>query len=339
MGSQQYTTAATIQTPAHRQRTGIGITRMKHFFTSLLLLLGACSVHCRRSRAISGQERGGVGIQLPSIPLWPWSSQDRKVRPATTSISQRRQETPDQRYNKLLFTKKQTAKGVFTKKPTGLEKKPFGPKYPTKFSKYQNYKKSPKLAVKKVRLAPIPDLRPTSIDRIDILRPQKLPQPPKLVGKKPQGFKVPPLTQRRQPGKPGIKNVKTNTRALPSKPQQNKVVNFNQKPIEVDGLKIFMFRGDEGIGGGFKPLLPPPISDSLYQPDSRVVEPLYKPFHTAPLVRTNQISWSQAEISPSTPRSFLNEVPPPFPTRHTTPSPHQSDQPVVIIAQSNVAQN
>ena len=74
------------------------------------------------------------------------------------------------RYNKLLFTKKQT-KGVFTKKPTGLEKKPFGPKYPGKFSKYpKNYKKSPKLAVKKVRLAPIPDLRPTSIDRIDILR-------------------------------------------------------------------------------------------------------------------------------------------------------------------------
>ena len=74
------------------------------------------------------------------------------------------------RYNKILFAKKQTPKGVFTKKPTGLEKKPFGPKYPTKFSKYQNYKKSPKLSVKKVRLAPIPDLRPTSIDRIDILR-------------------------------------------------------------------------------------------------------------------------------------------------------------------------
>ena len=74
------------------------------------------------------------------------------------------------RYNKLLFTKKQTAKGVFTKKPTGLEKKPFGPKYPAKFSKYQNYKKLPKQPLKKVRLAPIPDLRPTSIDRIDILR-------------------------------------------------------------------------------------------------------------------------------------------------------------------------
>jgi len=306
---------------------------MKHFFTPLLLLLGVCTVHCRRSRAISGQERGGVGIQLPSIPLWPWSSQDRKPRPATLNISQRRQETPDPRYNKLLFTKKQTTKGVFTKKPTGLEKKPFGPKYPAKFSKYQNYKKSPKLAVKKVRLAPIPDLRPTSIDRIDILRPQKLPQPPKLVGKKPQGFKAPPHTQRRPPGKPGL------TRALPAKPEQTKVVNFNQKPIEVDGLKIFMFRGDEGIGGGFKPLLPPPISESFYNPDTTAVDSLYKPFRLPPVVRTNQIAWSQAEISPSTPRSFLKEVPPPFPTRHTTPSPNHSDQPVVIIAQSNVAQN
>merc|ERR1711990_332484 len=211
MGSQTLVvTQSTIHHHHHHQNynhnytdrgPGIDITAMKHFSGPLLLLLCVFSVQCRRSRAISGQERGGVGIQLPSIPLWPWTSQDRKpTRPATNiNISQRRQETPDPRYNKLLFTKKQTAKGVFTKKPTGLEKKPFGPKYPTKFSKYQNYKKSPKLPVKKVRLAPIPDLRPTSIDRIDILRPQKLPQPPK----KPQGFKLPPHTQRRQPGKPG----------------------------------------------------------------------------------------------------------------------------------------
>merc|ERR1712156_346847 len=178
--SEQYNT----HTPSHTQSdTGErGDITMKHFLTPLVLLLALHSFHCRRSRAISGKERGGVGISLPSISLWPWS------RP---TIGQRRQEQPDPRYNKLPFNKKPVAiKGVFTKKPTGLEKKPFGPKYPTKFSKYQNYKKSPKLAVKKVRLAPIPDLRPTSIDRIDILRPQKLPQPPKLVGKKPQGFKV-----------------------------------------------------------------------------------------------------------------------------------------------------
>ena len=165
---------------------------------------------------------------------------------------------------------------------------------------------------------------------------------------------MPPHTQRRQsskpgkPGKPVIKSVKTTSRGVPSKADNiNKVVNFNQKPIEVDGLKIFMFRGDEGIGG-FKPLLPPPISESLYANiNTSPVESLYKPFHLAAqspqspqsFVRNTPIRWSQAEISPSTPRSFHADVPPPFPTRHTTPSPHQSDQPVVIIAQSNVAQN
>ena len=150
-----------------------------------------------------------------------------------------------------------------------------------------------------------------------------------------------PQTQRRQP-QPVSKGVKTSPRVLPTKPEAQKLIDFNQKPIEVDGLKIFMFRGDEGIGG-FKPLLPPPISESLYNPDTSPGESLYKPFYLAAqspsLVRNNQIGWSQAEISPSTPRSFQNDVPPPFPTRHTTPSPHQSDQPVVIIAQSNVAQN
>ena len=51
----------------------------------------------------SGQERGGVGIQLPSIPLWPWSSsQERKARPVSSlNIGQRRQETGDPRYHSV----------------------------------------------------------------------------------------------------------------------------------------------------------------------------------------------------------------------------------------------
>ena len=63
------------------------------------------------------------------------------------------------------------ASASFYKKPTGLEKKPFGPKYSAKINpKYQNYNTFKQKTQQKVRLAPIPDLRPTSIDRIDILR-------------------------------------------------------------------------------------------------------------------------------------------------------------------------
>ena len=62
----------------------------------------------------------------------------------------------------------------YYKKPTGLEKKPFGPKYTPKINpKYQKYNTFKQKTPQKVRLAPIPDLRPTSIDRIDILRFRK----------------------------------------------------------------------------------------------------------------------------------------------------------------------
>ena len=144
-----------------------------------------------------------------------------------------------------------------------------------------------------------------------------------------------PQKQRRQSGG---KTVNTPPRALPAKQDDQKLINFNQKPIEVDGLKIFMFRGDEGIGrGGFKPFIPP-VSESLSAKPQPVtqLESLYKPYRLSPPA-SPVIRWSTAEIS--TPRSSVSEVPPPFPTRHTTPSPHQSDQPIVIIAQSNVAQN
>ena len=66
----------------------------------------------------------------------------------------------------------QSKSHAFYKKPTGLEKKPFGAKYPSKqqISKYQQYQKTKSPPKKNVRFAPVPDLRPTSIDRIDILR-------------------------------------------------------------------------------------------------------------------------------------------------------------------------
>ena len=132
-----------------------------------------------------------MGIQLPSISLWPWADtrqhraatftkqkhlqkhlqkqpqphllQKQPPPPPPPQVSVRRQDAPGPRPQQ---THKPRAQFTF-KKPTGLEKKPFGPKYPAKFQKYSKSKSTPG---KKVRLAPIPDLRPTSIDRIDILR-------------------------------------------------------------------------------------------------------------------------------------------------------------------------
>ena len=102
-----------------------------------------------------------------------------------------------------------------------------------------------------------------------------MPQSPKVAVKKPQEFKVSPQTQRRQP-QPVSKGVKTSPRVLPTKPEAQKLIDFNQKPIEVDGLKIFMFRGDEGIGG-FKPLIPP-VSETLNNQQYSPLESLYKPY-------------------------------------------------------------
>ena len=246
----------------------------------------------------------------------------------------------------------------FKKKPTGLEKKPFGPKYPAKKinPKYQKYNKLVKppqkkqVPVKKVRLAPIPDLRPTSIDRIDILRPQpqqnkQFPVRTQTPVNKPRG--PPPPSSRVTPAS---RPAQTGIKIVPSKSSINRVdtnslIEFNESPVEVNGLKLFMFRGDEGIGG------------SQFQPFSASVSGHYTPQQllfsqpSTPQLQYNNspFQWSKAEIRPSsgssslsvvntTPRYAINDVAPPFPTRHTTPSPH-GDQPIVIIAQSNVAQN
>ena len=167
-----------------------------------------------------------------------------------------------------------------------------------------------------------------------------MPKSSKLGIKKPQEFKLSGQKQRlilKQRKQSGIKVVKS-TPKVPAKPKSQQVVDFNQKPIEVDGLKIFMFRGDEGIGG-FKPLIPP-ISDSLYQAPYRPApESPYQQYQVS-IPSSPPIRWSQAEVEPVIiPRTSRPEVAPPFPTRHTTRSPLQSEQPIVIIAQSNVAQN
>ena len=52
---------------------GIGITSMKHFPAALLLLLCACTVHCRRSRAIRWEfcswSSSGLGDRIPRTKL------------------------------------------------------------------------------------------------------------------------------------------------------------------------------------------------------------------------------------------------------------------------------
>merc|ERR1719323_3063142 len=136
---------------------------MKLIYSSFSVLLFLHIAAARRSRQVSsGQERGGVGIQLPSLSLWPWRD-NRQHRAATFSlkqpgqypqpqgpqVSQRRQEASDNRLH-------QSKSHAFYKKPTGLEKKPFGAKYSSKkqISKYQRYQKQKPPPQKNVRFAP-----------------------------------------------------------------------------------------------------------------------------------------------------------------------------------------
>jgi len=300
------------------------------------------------------QEKRG-GLQLPSLSLWPWST-SRQHRAATVNklkyppqpqllkkplpVAHRRQEIPDKR-----LTPSVPASASFYKKPTGLEKKPFGPKYSAKINpKYQNYNTFKQKTQQKVRLAPIPDLRPTSIDRIDILRPQNLPSKAGRIFPKTRVSSSPPSSKApvRQSIGSGIKIV--NKSPSPVKINKNPIISFTEAPVEVNGLKLFMFRGDEGIGGSdFKPFKPVSGLASQVRPPQFINRD-----RSIGINNNNQFQWSKAEIRPkkvdvaiynTTPRYAVNDVAPPFPTRHTTPSPHVTKSPIVIIAQSNVAQN
>ena len=87
--------------------------KMKHSRKLVVALIEAVNSHPMTLTLLngtwhcsSGQERGGVGIQLPSLSLWPWRD-NRQHRAATLSlkkqpvnypqVSQRRQEAPDRR--------------------------------------------------------------------------------------------------------------------------------------------------------------------------------------------------------------------------------------------------
>ena len=157
---------------------------------------------------------------------------------------------------------------------------------------------------------------------------------------------------------PGIRILKEKQTGASSSSSSNALVAFTESPVEVNGLQLFMFRGDEGIGGSFQPLT---------VPAAKPRPPQYPPQRQP---RPSPVRWSQAEVGENIiilkifdeniyyikvrPRPAVlavtsarpvsgggggGEVTPPFPTVHTTPSPHTQDQAVVIIAQSNVAQN
>ena len=90
--------------------------------------------------------------------------------------------------------------------------------------------------------------------------------------------------------------------------------------VEIDGLKIYKFRGEDSMPG----YIPPP--DFLWS-QARV---------------TSRDSITPPSVTPApvpTPRTWRPELPPPFPTRHTTRRPDQQRNPVIIIAQSSVQKN
>ena len=234
----------------------------------------------------------------------------------------------------------------------------------------------------KVRLAPVADLRPKSIDRIDILRPQhqieaagrfvqnfnSLKTTGQIGGKTAVqiGGKTSEQLGGKTSGQRGWKTTgqiggkttgqirgKTTDQIggktagqIVLKPvvdeKQAATTSTTAAPsIEVDGIQIYMFRGDEGIGG-YKP---PKVQK-------------YQQNQILPAANSQKkIQWSKAELKPQKPKTLRTtsrptvspyrqsppvtprDIAPPFPTRHTTNAPNHENQPIVIIAQSNVAQN
>jgi len=332
----------------------------------LLTLVLACRVDCRRPRAASPQSRRALpGLQLPTpedlvgslVPsLWkyrqPYPDQRQPVQGEWTQ-GQKAGEWVWRQQGERRILKDIRRPPYFHKKPTGLEKKPLQ-KYPKKVA--QKYPKKKFLGPKfqkgvrppaKVRLTPVADLRPTSIDRIDILRPQL--QPGARTPFVPSGAKTAPVNS------PQLQNGRNTA------PTTTTTTTTTSPPLEVDGIKIFMFRGDEGIGGHKETKLS------------------YKPNQILPVAenKNKKILWSKAEIKPQegwsksqiktqdpwskaqiktqevqeplqrapnpvvsyTSRPSTKDIAPPFPTRHTTKAPNHENKPIVIIAQSNVAQN
>ena len=96
--------------------------------------------------------------------------------------------------------------------------------------------------------------------------------------------------------------------------------------VEIDGLKIYKFRGEDSMPG----YIPPP--DFLWSQARVSSGGVLGEAITPPSV-------TPAPTPVPTPHTWRPELPPPFPTRHTTRRPDQQRDPVIIIAQSSVQKN
>ena len=96
--------------------------------------------------------------------------------------------------------------------------------------------------------------------------------------------------------------------------------------VEIDGLKIYKFRGEDSMPG----YIPPP--DFLWSQARVSSGGVFGEAITPPSV-------TPAPTPVPTPHTWRPELPPPFPTRHTTRRPDQQRNPVIIIAQSSVQKN
>jgi len=102
--------------------------------------------------------------------------------------------------------------------------------------------------------------------------------------------------------------------------------------VEIDGLKIYKFRGEDSMPG----YIPPP--DFLWS-QARVTSSSGGVGFGEGAILTPPSVTPAPTPPPPTPHTWRPELPPPFPTRHTTRRPDQQRNPVIIIAQSSVQKN
>merc|ERR1711892_781711 len=121
------------------------------------------------------------------------------------------------------------------------------------------------------------NLRPKSIDRIDILRPQLQPGVAERFTPSFNNLNTVNAVQI------GVEQEKAKGEVVEDKPKPASTTSTTTSTIEVDGIKIYMFRGDEGIGG-FKP-----VQKVNYKPNQILQQAT---------INNKKIQWSKSELKP-----------------------------------------